>query len=427
MSSRLASADPHVRTAAMSLIAVAVVLGTAACRWFSLPECPAPFGDYFPPEKVLDAVRGHAGPVWGRAGGSDVIVFGWDEGQPDGGSLYMVRADGTGLTLLSPSIGDGRELGCFDHIDADGTGDYRVAFDTSPAVSPDGRTIAYHTLRQSIFASSPDIVKVALDGGELEHVTRVREAWGDTEPAWSPDGKRIAFLKNGRLHTMAADGSEVVRIARNIRAAPQPPAWSPDGALIAFRGKVRGNPWSLYVVGADGSNLTAVASSLPTEIWSVTRARPVWSPDGRHIAYVGIAEYPDERPRAELFLLDIKTGESWSLQLAGVHDYTWSHDGVELLYASEMRSTDHETISLTGVFAIGVRGDLEIRELFTPSGGAFFAGIALSPDGRQLAVLQASGGDYVLLLTVSTDGSEVRELVRVRGATTLVAAGEAQP
>lgn len=423
MSSRFASADPRVRTAVMGLIAVAVVLSTAACSWIFPPECPGPwFGEHHLPEKVEDSVRGHAGPVWGRAGGSDVVVFGWDEGREDGGSLYMVRADGTGLTLLSPSIGDGRELGCFDDHR---TGDYRVAFDTSPAVSPDGRTVAYHTLRQSIFPSTPDIVRVHLDGGELERLSPVRgpEQFEEhTEPAWSPDGTRIAFRKAGRLHTMAADGSDVVGNAPGIWAPPEPPAWSPDGTRIAFRGVAPGGgtPRSLYIVGADGSDLRLVADGEPdTDVDLPSGYRPrgvytaVWSPDGQRIALVREV-VRSERPLkfgSDAQVLDLETGTVRTVLKDAVGPLVWSPDGTELLFYAEEQAPRRGR----AIYAVTVDGDPVIRRLGAHSPDKVI-GMSWSPDGAWLAVRvipRSFGGSRDIVWVISADGSDTHSLAWV--------------
>ena len=334
MSDRFGSKSPYVRTTVVGLIAVAAVLSTG-CRWLFPGECGGSSLDYRPPEGVPESVLGHPGPVWGRVGGADVIVFGWDEGRRDGGSLYMIRGDGTGLTLLSPTVGDGRELGCFDTLHDNGTGDYRIAFDTSPAISPDGSTVAYHTVRQSVFEGTPDIVAVTLDTGEFRRVTPVRgpdQHKRHTEPAWSPDGTRIAFVADSSLSTMAVDGSDVRGIAPGIESAVEPPAWSPDGTRIAFRGRPSWRePWSLYLVGADGSDLRLAADGEPDtdveyEYWVMGVGTPVWSPDGQRIALLRTV-VGSESPlalRVDAQVLDAATGAIRTVLKNAVGPLVWS-------------------------------------------------------------------------------------------------------
>ncbi len=218
---------------------------------------------------------GHYGPAWGRINGEDVLVFRWggirslSSREDDyGGSLYTVREDGTGLELLSPTVGDFSWVGEGNEL--------AIAFDTSPATSPNGTRVAYVTLRHG--GGLFDIVTSTLDGRELRPLTPGTRS--GRVPAWSPDGTRIAFLERYRLHTMAADGSDLRVIAPRTDVVLEPPAWSPDGTRLAFRG------WdeALYIAGADGSNVTQVAEGVGNRpLWT---ARPVWSPDGRRVAFL---------------------------------------------------------------------------------------------------------------------------------------------
>ena len=101
-----------------------------------------------------DEEAGHYGPAWGYVGGEPVIVFRWDGGlYGRDGSIYAIREDGTGLTLISPSVGDRRALSRD-----------RAAYDTSPAISPNGTQVAYATLRLSERVGYFDIVTAQLDG-----------------------------------------------------------------------------------------------------------------------------------------------------------------------------------------------------------------------------------------------------------------------
>ena len=406
------------------LAAVAVMLSTPG------PSCGNGWDDNGPNAGYI----GHSGPAWGRVDEVDVIVFGWDgdhdpaddyidrrRNAESRGSIYMVRADGSGLTLLSPDAGDGRD-----------TEDDGIAYDASPATSPDGTRVTYTTLRHG-GGWSYDIVVASLDGRERERLTGGGES--QTQPVWSPNGTRIAFLQNGYLHTMTPDGSDVHTLVPDIPVVREPPAWSPDGTRLAFRQSGRHDELAwLYVSEADGSRLTRVAevgsSAWPTGAW-----RPVWSPDGRFIAFVTVGEHQNLLFPA-LSVVDVGSGEVTTLVWGGFGPFLWSPDGAEIFYGSRATSSDQEDVSESGLFAVALHGDHEIRRVTGPENAVL--GLAWSPDGTRLVVriqpfrTDASPDVYpfaryadIVLYTVARDGSDMRVLAREGAGGDLVTADRA--
>ena len=62
-------------------------------------------------------------------------------------------------------------------------------YDAAPAISPDGRSVAFISDRET--ASQGNVYVLEMASGRIERLTD--EFWAD-RPAWSPDGKGIAFL-----------------------------------------------------------------------------------------------------------------------------------------------------------------------------------------------------------------------------------------
>ena len=340
----------------------------------------------------------HYGPSWGRIDGKDVIVFGYREGFDEsgglpgayGGSIYVIRADGTKLKRLSPSVGDGRGLG----------GD-KAAYDISPDVSPDGRWLAYATHRHS---NRLQIVTFELDGRGKERIDR--RDWHLGVPAWAPDGKTLAFHGLGGLVVAEPDGSNRRVIARGISPAFERPAWSPDGSLLAFRSLGTHVPASpsgdegfiLYIAAVDGSSVTRVGDAA---------TRPVWSPDGRHIAVGGGFLEVDGEPQWGIYVLDADGGNPRRIfdidrRPDGRSPLLWSPDGWEVWF--QLYSP------LTRLTAVTVA--TKQQRTFEELSGVW--GMAWSPDGSRLAVVIqpiALGGK--VLYTVAADGSDLQVLVRV--------------
>jgi len=121
----------------------------------------------------------------------------------------------------------------------------------APTWSPKGDRLVYHGQQGLMWTDLTDA-----STGRFE----TSSGW-DTSPAYSPDGATIAFV--GRVHThweifvMNADGSGRQQLTSSGSLDQEArhsvsPAWSPDGKQIAFLSN-RGGPWRIYVMSADGS------------------------------------------------------------------------------------------------------------------------------------------------------------------------------
>jgi Tol biopolymer transport system component len=215
--------------------------------------------------------------------------------KPD--ELFVMNADGTGARPLT--------TGC--------TRAARCLGDDVPAWSPDGRKIVFqrifgpivtrrlpvpnrHHDHQTIEqASGADLMVVDSAGGAP---TRLRH-WGLDPQPWdgpakfSPDGRSILMPLGTRrqaspssaigtaLHVLDASGRNERRITPWALGAGNGD-WSPDGRRVAFNSEGGHTPF-VYTVGADGSGLTQLTKNAAGR--DLVGLAPVWSPDGRQIAY----------------------------------------------------------------------------------------------------------------------------------------------
>ncbi len=174
--------------------------------------------------------------------------------------------------------------------------------DSSPAVSPDGRTIA--------FASDRDgerRIWLKQVSGEAEAPLT---AGPDDFPRFSPDGTQILFARSndggGSLFRAAVVGGEARRLVDGAGEGD----WSPDGERIAFLRLESDNGQTATVVSvaaADGSGVREVA-----RVPGGMRA-PRWSPDGGTIAMVAAAGSLLAGAQQSVFLADVESGETWSV------------------------------------------------------------------------------------------------------------------
>ena len=201
------------------------------------------------------ASKGASLPRWSPDRRRIVFVSNMDEA--GGENIYVMNADGSNLLRLT------------NHKDDD----------DEPRWSPDGAKIAFESNRDG----NSEIYVMNVDGSSVQRLTRNERE--DSFPCWSPDGRQIVFgvddgLPSEAIYVMNRDGSD----PRPIGAGAGP-RWSPDGKRIVFISARDGDPndqhynREIYVMNADGSGVQRLTYNRSGD------AGPVWSPDGKQIAF----------------------------------------------------------------------------------------------------------------------------------------------
>lgn len=312
--------------------------------------------------------------------------------------------------------------------------------DAQPSLSPDGRRVAFHSLRNG-FA---DIYVTATDGSTAQRLTR--DAGHNASPAWSPDGTMIAFHSNRggswQIYVMKVDGSEQRAVTEQEGDASEP-GWAPDGSRLLYLSTIDSvrQVWEISLEGETARQITASAgaknqpASAPRSdsiafISTATGGQEIyvaaldgtgerrvthltdenprrfinglgWTPEGRLIFGANIDVHGRYWFSTDIYTLD-RDGTGLERVLGGVHAHnhaSLSRDGSTLAFES-FRYGGRD-IFVANADGIGVRNVTQTSAMSDyPS---------YTPDGRHI-VFQSERAGHREIYRMVRDGSDVRNL-----------------
>ena len=237
-----------------------------------------------------------------------------------------------------------------------------------------------------------------------------------TSLAWSPNGSTLAYqLRNTQITSdiwVSPIGGEPLNRTADYSGFHGEPVWSPDGREIAFRSTRDGG--GIFVMsalaGAPRKVSTAVASAPANPNWG--SGFPRWLAEGTALAYVVHRERGTDGTRADIFLeiLTLSSGDTRRLPLPGEmsdrRQLRWSPNEELLAYVEGVCETCHPSRVWLMRMADGEAAPI--------TDVAFNHSPSWSPDGRTLYFVSNRGGGRDLWQQrVSAAGRPMGEAVRV--------------
>jgi Tol biopolymer transport system component len=260
-------------------------------------------------------------------------------------------------------------------------------------VSPDTTRIAVHRHE----AAGGDIWIVEPSGSETRLTWNA--AQHHSSPIWSPDGRDIAYssLRNGKsgLYRKRSDGSGAEELLHESHAPAAPMSWAPDGKSIVFGvqdPKTKGDLWLLSL---------ADKKAAPIVNTPALETHAQISPDGKWLAYSS----DEVGGRREIHVQPFPSGHGrWQISDAGGDWPRWRRDGRELIYHSVGPVANPATAgapSFVGpLFGVTVTGAgtsfeygapkpfLNVRAINFPHSGGDYHTYAVSPDAQRILYYQ---------------------------------------
>ena len=348
--------------------------------------------------RLTDAPGGDSRPRWSPDGSTIAFI----SSRESGPQIWTMNADGSGqkrLTNISTGI---------DAFEWTPTGDY---FLYSSSVYPDCKDDECKRIRDEEKEKNPVEARLidrlpyrvwnSWKDDKYSHVFVIPSAGGiprdltpgpfDTPPidiggaqdfVASPDGKEVAFVKNTDEMLAASTNNDI------------------------------------WLVGIDGANPRCITTTNKGN-----DNQPVYSPDGRYIAYRSMARAGYEADKYDLKVYERESGRTWTLTEGmdrSVDEVLWTKDGKRLLFTAQ----DGTYKSLFEVPVVGgdilrvIKGMLELQYQHMDTVqvvelGTYRHDFRLHPDGERLVFLGERQNYPTEVMSIRYDGkrlSDIRQL-----------------
>lgn len=321
--------------------------------------------------------------------------------------------------------------------------------DSSPVWSPDGKTLAFLSSRKG----ESQIYLLPIEGGESHPLTTI--STGADNAKWSPDGKTLLFTslvypdckddacnkakdeandknkvkahvaehllyrhwthwndgKRSHLFVVPSDASSEPHDLTPAADYDVPPDqrggasdinFSPDSKEICFTAvtdkveaiSTNGDLFLVPVTGGEPKRITTQPGF---------DGNPVYSPDGKYIAYHAQLTAGYEADRWRVMLYDRQSGKTENISEGfdrSANDLAWSPDSKTIYFMAE-----NET--LQPVYSMAAHAGAVPKKIIAES---FNSAISFSSDGKTVAFERTNLTMPAEVFAASSDGSNIRQL-----------------